>query len=249
VAGAYSSTGDLIFVHAVALWSIPFDLQAREVVGTETQLNPQHDLSVPWHNSPYSFSDEGSLIFLPEPPEHEPQRALVWVEESVAAPHASHLAPRVSPDGTRIAVTGTLDDNSYIWIHEIARPGSLTRLTFDPAVDRGNAWLPDSKTFVFGSFRSGTLDLLARSADGTGNATPVYSNSRPISPSSVSSDGKYLTYSELTNGWDVGLYSFEEGTAKPFLNTGFTEAEASIFGLAKTIARQNPSTPMQPPHP
>ena len=84
--------------------------------------------------------------------------------------------------------------------------------------------------------------MLARSADGTGNATPVYSNSRPISPSSVSSDGKYLTYSELTNGWDVGLYSFEEGTAKPFLNTGFTEAEASISPNGKWMVYASDET-------
>ena len=66
-------------------------------------------------------------------------RSLVWVdrqghEEPITAPPRAYVAPRLSPDGTRVALD-IRDQENDIWIWDLARQ-TLTRLTDAPAVDQ-----------------------------------------------------------------------------------------------------------------
>ena len=66
------------------------------------------------------------------------ERTLVWVdregrEQPLAAGPRGYVNPRVSPDGTRIALS-VRDQENDIWMWDFARE-TLTRLTFDPARD------------------------------------------------------------------------------------------------------------------
>ena len=96
---------------------------------------------------------------------------LVWVdrdghEEPIAAPPRAYVGPRISQDGTRIAVE-IRDQENDIWLWDLTRP-ALSRLTFDPAIDRDPVWTPDGRQIIFASSRTGAFDLYARAADGTG---------------------------------------------------------------------------------
>jgi dipeptidyl aminopeptidase/acylaminoacyl peptidase len=67
---------------------------------------------------------------------------------------------KLSPDGTRVAVT-VLEpgqNSRDIWILDIAR-GTKTRFTFDPADDRDPVWSPNSTQIVFTSNRKGPNNL------------------------------------------------------------------------------------------
>ena len=66
-------------------------------------------------------------------------RTLVWVdrqgrETPIPAPPRAYAVPRLSPDGTRIAV-GAEDQERDLWLWDLAR-ATLTRLTVDPGVMR-----------------------------------------------------------------------------------------------------------------
>jgi hypothetical protein len=75
-------------------------------------------------------------------------RTLVWVdragnEEAIAAAPRAYGHPRLSPDGTRVALWIS-DQEDDIWILDLAR-APLTRLTNDAGMDRFPVWTPDSK--------------------------------------------------------------------------------------------------------
>ena len=72
-------------------------------------------------------------------------------EEQLAAPPRAYQQPRFSPDGTRIAVSST-DQEQDIWIWDLRRT-RLTRLTLDPSREWFPAWTPDGRRIVFSSTR------------------------------------------------------------------------------------------------
>ena len=81
-------------------------------------------------------------------------RSLVWVdrrgqEEPIkAAPPRAYVYPRISPDGTRVALD-IRDQENDIWIWDLARQ-TLTRLTNAPGQDRNPVWTPDGQRLIFG---------------------------------------------------------------------------------------------------
>lgn len=67
-----------------------------------------------------------------------------------------HFDVAVAPDG-QIAFSSNRSGNYEIWIRE--PDGNLRQVTRDPAMDGKPAWLPDGKTLIFESSRSGDPNL------------------------------------------------------------------------------------------
>ena len=88
-------------------------------------------------------------------------------EEAIDAPPRSYVYPRISPDGTRLAVT-VRTEAPNIWAWDFARR-SLTRLTFGSEEDRGALWTADSRQIIFGSRRGGHAGIWRQSANGAGS--------------------------------------------------------------------------------
>ena len=88
-------------------------------------------------------------------------------EEALTVPPGDHINPRLSPDGTRIALD-TRDDEDDVWVWDLMRE-TRTRLTFAPERDGFPVWTPDGLRVVFESHRDGGQgNIFAKSADGTG---------------------------------------------------------------------------------
>lgn len=80
----------------------------------------------------FSVSRTGTLLYTPGGVAGA--NALVWVnrqgrEEPIKAPARAYIWPRLSPDGTRIALD-IRDQENDIWIWDLGRQ-TLTRLTID----------------------------------------------------------------------------------------------------------------------
>lgn len=123
----------------------------------------------------FAVSANGSLVYVPGPATSG-DTFLTWVcrlgeEERVSAPPQAYGRPRVSPDGTRVAVDVAGRDNRDIWIWDLARE-TLTQLTFDEANDNYPLWTPDSARVVFTSGREGG-GLFWKAADGTGQVERI----------------------------------------------------------------------------
>ena len=176
----------------------------------------------------FSFSSLGSLLYIPGGIGGT-ERTLVWVDrqgavEPLAAPPRRYNAPRLSPDGQRLAVE-ILGANLDVWIYDIPR-GTLTRLTFE-ANNQLPIWAPDGKRLAFASDRAGPANLFWKLADGSGAAERLATSEHGNHPDSWSSDGQALAFHEHhpTTGRDVWVLPLEgERQPRPFLRTPFNEA-------------------------
>ena len=108
-------------------------------------------------------------------------------EEPLAAPPRTYVLPRLSPDGTRLALD-VRDQEQDLWIWDLARE-TLRRLTFDPDVDIYPVWTPNSQRVAFTSGRAGSRNLFWKAADGTGTVERLTDNPNRQYPHAFSPDG------------------------------------------------------------
>ena len=166
----YVPTGHLVYGAGGTLRAVAFDLGRLEVVGTPVPVLEQV-VTTASGGVDVAVAANGTLVYVPGRGAAGVQRSLVWVdrmgrEEPLVAPVRAYLYPRLSPDGTRVALD-IRDQEKDIWIWDLARD-TLTRVTFDPALDQYPVWSPDSRRLVFTSARAGVSNLFWQAADGTG---------------------------------------------------------------------------------
>ena len=135
-------------------------------------------------------------------------RMLVWVdrqgrETPIPAPSRAYSQPRLSPDGTRVAVAAQ-DQELDIWVWDLGRT-TLTRVTFDPDFDSYPVWTRDSLRVIFSSQREGARNLFWQAADGTGTVERLTDSPNQQNAVSVSPDGRRLIFTETApkTGEDV----------------------------------------------
>ncbi len=103
------------------------------------------------------------------------------------------IPPRISPDGSKIALTRHGAESTDIWVHDLSRDVTQ-RLTFDPAPDQSPVWSPDSKKIVFSSSRRGHFDLYQVSSNGDGGQELLYASSENKYATSWSADGRFILF-------------------------------------------------------
>ncbi len=188
----------------------------------------------------FSLAHDGSLVYVSGTGTVSvgAPRSLVWVdregrEEPLATPPLPYRSPRVSPDGTRVAVDVIGPAGGDIWIHDLSR-GTETILTTDPADDNNPLWTPDGEWVVFASDREGQVGLFQKRADTPGDAEHLMTGSEGtvvIQPTSWSADEQTLLFWETGGGppADIGLLSMEgDRTSELLLQTEFRETAPAV---------------------
>jgi eukaryotic-like serine/threonine-protein kinase len=191
----YVETGHLIFAAAGALRAVRFDLARLEVLGDPITV-VEHVLMKPTGAADYAVSQSGTLVYVPSGTDQEPKRSLVWVdrkghEEHIKAPLRAYGLPRISPEGTRVVINIYDQENTEIWIWDLARE-TLRRLTFSPGMDGMPFWTPDGRQIIFHSERTGVGNLYSQAADGNGTADSLTTSPNPQWPTAISPDGTWL---------------------------------------------------------
>ena len=168
----------------------------------------------------YSVSRQGTLFYVPGGVgAQRAPRSLVWVdrkghEEPIKAPPHDYGGPRISPDGTRLALGFSDQGDGDLWIWDLARE-TLRRLTFGPAYEGLSVWTPDSRRIVFTSDRSGVVNLYSQAADGTGTVDRLTTTANPQYPSSITPDGTLVVgFHAVSNTSRVLLFP-GPGSARP----------------------------------
>jgi Tol biopolymer transport system component len=190
----YLPTGHIVYglPNNNNVFAVPFDAGKLEIKGG----------AVPVVESMLqcNVSNTGTLICLPGAASVSSSggRTLVWVnrdgkEEPLGAQPDKYLFPKISPDGTKVALA-ILGDNPDIWVWDLVRK-TMTRLTFDKGNDIQPIWTPDSKQILFTSGREGGKfgGIFRKQADGTGEIQKVVAApDRDLFPWALSKDQKNL---------------------------------------------------------
>jgi len=183
----YVPTGHLIYAAGGTLYAAAFDLQRLEVRGDAVPVVSEAGLL------DFAVSDEGTLVY--QAGEIDLRRELVWVdrqgrEEPLGAPLRPYLYPRLSPDGTRVALD-VLEPDRDIWMWDLRR-NALERFTRDPAGNPLVEWSPDGRYLVFGSDRFGATNLFRQASDGSGEPERLLESDRLQMPVCFPSEERLL---------------------------------------------------------
>ena len=190
----------------------------------------------------FTFSDTGALVYATGGDLGE--RTLVWVdrdgrEETLAAEPRAYRYPRISPDGSRLAVD-VRDQEEDIWIWDFARE-TLTRLTFAPGRDSFPVWTPDGRQVAFASNRDEPgFNLYWKAADGTGAVERLTESENGQRPYAFTPDGRQLVFLEIDEELrrNLGALSLK-GSPEPLLATEFDERNAEISPDGRWLAYQS----------
>ena len=243
-AGArYVPTGHLVYGLSGTLRAVAFDAGSLEVRGNPVPVLAGI-VTKPLGAVNFDFSQDGSLVYVTGTA-GAAQATLVWVgrdgqEEALSAPPRSYAYPRISPDGQRVAVYVT-DEDQDVWIWDLGRE-TMDRLTVDPGRDTFPVWTPDSREVVFSSDRGGTFELFQKAADGTGTVKRLTeaTEGRGLFPSSISPDGKFLVYHAGASVSDLRVLSLEsEGSPEPLLASEFSERSGELSPDGRWLAYQS----------
>ena len=209
--GRYLPTGHLVYFLNSVLFAVPFDVGSRRVTGRSVPLvegvmevvgaGPRRGAAQ------FSVSTTGSLVYIPDSTGGGDMLSLTWVgrdgdEEKILAPPRAYSHPRVSPDGTRVAVDITDGGNTDIWIWDLTRE-MLTQFTFDVANDDFPLWTLDSARVVFQSSRDGG-GVFWKAADGTGQVERLKEGA--ARPSTWTADGRLIFEQRVE---DIGVLTME----------------------------------------
>ena len=243
----YLPTGHLVYALGGTLLAVPFDVDRLEVTGGPVPLVEGVSRTGNTGAAHADMARTGALVYLPGAGGDLAKRTLVWVdregrEEPLAAEPRAYRYPRISPDGTTVALD-VQDQQRDTWIWDFERE-TLTRLTFHPEGDEYGIWTPDGRRIVFTSDRAGGFGLFWRSADGAGAAEQLTDNpSEQAYPNSITPDGTQLVFYRFASseGIDMDLHVLSmtgEPSPEPLLATEFDEVNAEISPDGLWIAYQ-----------
>ena len=222
----YAPTGHIVYGVGGTLRAVGFDLERLEI--TDPNPVPVVDGVVTTESGAVNFdlARDGSLVYIAGDGQVSGGGSLVWVdregrEEPVGLPQRRYNMPRLSPDGTRLAVGIADPENTDIWLSELDR-GTLSRLTTDAGADRYPLWTSDGERLVFASNRDGSWGLFWKDPDDTDEPERLITieEATTIRPYAWSPDGEMLAFDYQTSGpsSDIGVLTMTgERTWEPLL--------------------------------
>lgn len=197
----YATSGHIVFAREANLMALPFDAGSRQPRGTATAIVTDLRVNSAAGSALFAVS-ENTLVYRPVTAAFVP-RVLVWVEangveKALPIEPRPFLQPRLSPDGTRLAVTvGERRTDRNVWIYDFAR-GALSPLTVDAGEEESAVWNHDGSRLAMSANKEGEMrTVLTQAADGKSPPARIASAERPIHVSDWSPDGRTLLWTEF----------------------------------------------------
>jgi serine/threonine-protein kinase len=238
----YSRTGHLLYVSEGALRAVGFDMGALEIRGTAVTV-AEGVAAKASGGADAVIAGDGTLAYVAGI--SSVQRRLVWIDRGGArtvlpAPLRGYVAPRISPDGTRIALD-VRGQKADIVIWDIARQ-TLSQLTDTSSFDGLPVWSRDGRRIFFASGRNGTLNVFSQAADGSAPAQELFKSATVAQPNSITPDGMHLLYRNetATSSSDIMMVSLQGTiTPSPVLATKATELNGEVSPDGRFLAYQS----------
>ena len=236
---SYSQDHILSVVNGV-LMARPFDLTRGELRGDPFRLKAPlaNRVLFGYLYTNYSANAQGMLVY---PPEANVLSELRWRDRTgkqvgtLGAP-GEYYTPRISPDGKRVAFSRRDGGNSDIWVANLAT-NSLTRLTFDQAIDENPVWSPDGAAVTFDNDGSGTASLFRKAATGAGGTERLTTPAFDQQPLDWSRDGRFLVYTQITRSSEILIQAANRDPPLSFLGHARGASKAQFNpGVPRWIA-------------
>ena len=192
----------------------PFDLATLKVTGDSVPVLENVLLDSTYGMVQYTFSNNGLLLYVPG---GDTSRCIpVWVNrqnktEPLPMPAQIYGTPKLSPDGTHLAIEVNTGAKQDVYIYDIAT-GRSTRLTL-----KGNnwspVWTPDGRRVTFLRTWEGQekRSIFFKPVDGSSGAELLYTSESTAAPCSWLPDGSRLAFFGNGGVWILPL----EGTREP----------------------------------
>jgi eukaryotic-like serine/threonine-protein kinase len=219
----YLPTGHLLYARGGTLFVAPFDLKRLTVAGNGMPVMEGVARAILGRTSTgvaqADVSANGSIVYAPGPasPASEPTRLVIVDRAGNVTPlkvqTGFYERPRVSPDGTQLALGSEDSSGATIWIHDLSRDTSMRPLTFQgDGRNRFPVWSPDGTYVAFQSDREGDPAIFRQRSDGSSKAERLTTPDKGTAhvPETWSRDGKHLAYSVVkTTSNTLWVYSLD----------------------------------------
>jgi serine/threonine-protein kinase len=244
----YVTSGHLVFLAGRSMSAVRFDVGRRTVVGEPVRML-DGVASTPTSAMNIAVSRTGTLVFVPGGASSPARRTLAWMDRRgqqtpIQAPVRPYESVRLSPDGTRVALS-IRDQENDIWTWDLARQ-TLSRVTFDPDIDLDPVWSPDGRRLIYASTRTGVYNLYARDVDGGTADTRLTTSANTQLPDAVTPDGLAIVSHEVRpqTGSDLVRASLAPGAtgaqgATDLVSTPFEEWNAEVSPDGRWLAYQS----------
>src|SRR6266568_3217942 len=244
-AAVYTPSGQLLFVRQGTLFAQDFDPIRLELSGNPFPVAEQ--VLVQALSAAHSASGARPIVYRTDTMGRG-QQQFIWFDRSgaeigkVGSPFFVGGGMSLSPDGRRVALSGTVNGNVDVWFLETAR-GVFNRFTLDAADEIFPIWSPDGAQIVFSSNQKGGVqNLYRKSATGAGNEEPILETAQPTFATDWSPDGRFLLYfsADPMTGFDIWTLPLD-GDRKPFpiVQTNLSERLAQFSPDGKWIAYES----------
>jgi serine/threonine protein kinase len=229
----YVHTGHLIFLRQGTLMAVAFNLDKLDIVGypvpIESDVMQILNSSHSYYNSSagqYSLSDSGSLLYAPGGIIPDRRNSLVWVdqngaEKSIGSLSGDLFAPRLSPDGQKIAYA-TLGTKRQIWIYDIDR--DIANNLVSDGYSGFPMWTLDGKGIIFDWQSLGPTNIYREPADRSAEKEQITTGQNNQRAGSLSPNGESLAFAEGdSQNFDIFVYSFRDKNVAEFKATPHIE--------------------------
>jgi serine/threonine protein kinase len=236
----YVDPGYLLYIREGNLMALPFDARRLRASGEPFAIADHVQMYRNTGIGIFSASNTGVLAYVEG---GSPANShLTWHDRhgkvlSVIGSPDDYEDPRLSPDGSQVALTRRDPDTgiSNIWLYDVATQAP-TRFTYFPTFDHIPAWSPDGKQVVFDTNRNGAADVFVKSFGGDEKllvGSPAWEQ-----PTDWTADGKYiiLQIHNQSTKWDLAMMTVADGRVTPLLRESANEKEGQVSPNGKWIA-------------
>jgi len=237
---ALYARGHLLYRAGSTLMAHPFEASSQQFTGDPTPVAT--DIpggAISWGGAQFGASEADVLVHMRGA--GAARTLLNWRDRSgqvlkTVGDPAGYWEPRLSHDGTRIAVA-VGQDVGDIWIYDLERE-MRTRFTFDPADDRTPLWSPDDSQLAFSSTRNAEGEIYMRPTSGQGDIRLLYTANEQIELTDWSGDGRLIFFNRINpdeGGSDIWALDMQTFEAMPLLSGSWFE-DASLSPDGKWLA-------------
>jgi serine/threonine-protein kinase len=216
--GMYSSSGHLLFARGGIVYATPLNLKQLTTKGEPVAVLEGVRRAAQGTTGAVhlAVSPAGTVAYLPGPivANGATQQLAIFDRagnaEPLSIPLGSYSQPRVSPDGTRVAVGVDDGKERQVWIYGLSKTFAPRRLTLGG--DNSLAeWSQDGQRVAFQSTREGDAAIWWQRADGTDTPSRLTRPEKGVAqvPQAFSPDGRHLILDQVTAGqvtmWDLSM--------------------------------------------